>query len=401
MTDTLSAVNRRDVRTLGVLLAVLVIGGVVAVLLSPQPPVPALSVRGEAADGARLLYLWLAEAGYQPQEMTSQPMRLDSIDALFILNPESLYDDDELTLISNWVARGNTLIVAGEPSFVEGPLRRFGVTLSRLIGDVPTDGVVSPASPLLDSPPAEPARIFPVYTVESAQPGLTIANASNTVKSGDAFVAHMAVGTRPVLVSLPVGEGQVWVAGMMYPFSNIGLSRDPANARLILNMLAGLPLGARIGFDEVRHGFGDTPTTLFGLLTGTSPGWGVLIGGLTLSAYVILRGRRLRNPMPLPENRLRREPVEYIQAIANLLRRSGERKEMLRHFEAQLRRKLSEHYAIDPSLAPEQFVKAVCARAPEVDENGLRRIFAQLGASAISEAQLVRLAAEIDAIVKS
>ena len=59
------------------------------------------------------------------------------------------------------------------------------------------------------------------------------------------------------------------------------------------------------------------------LLT-TPPGLGLVLAfGLTF-VFLALRGRRFGRIVPLPDETLRREPVEYIQAMANLYRRSGQ-----------------------------------------------------------------------------
>lgn len=152
-----------------------------------------------------------------------------------------------------------------------------------------------------------------------------------------------------------------------------------------------------IGFDEGGHGYADpTQQSLFAWLFGTTAGWGVLAGlGLTM-VYAASRGRRFGRAVPLPDDRLRRESVEYIQAMATLFRRSGQRSEILRHYDGQLRRRLSERYAVDPRLEAVELLKTVIYRDPSLDETQLRRLLLGLAQPRISEAGLVSLLSELD-----
>lgn len=380
---------RPDVRVLLTALAILVIGGIVLTLMAPPPPAPPLSVRNQRANGAMLLRDWLDELGFQTREMLTEPMRLDTIDVLFVLDPALTYDASEVALIADWVRRGNTLIVAGEPFFVNDLLRPFRVSARYLFYRAEEDQILSPTSPILQTPPFDRVR---------AEPQIAIGDIE--VRKREDVAVHLAVSTQPVLVSFREGRGRVWVSGAFRPFTNRGLGTDGASARLLLNLLAGIPRGATIGFDEVRHGFTEQPATLAAWLTQTPPGWGVMIGAALTGVYLGLRGRRFGRAVPLPDSALRREYVEYIQAIANLLRRSGQRAEMLRHFDGQLRRRLSERYGVEPHLSADDLAKAVAARDPAQDAAALRDVLVRLARKSVSEAELVRIAADVDGLIE-
>src|SRR5262249_56115150 len=108
-----------------------------------------------------------------------------------------------------------------------------------------------------------------------------------------------------------------WVYTGLGAFSNRGLA-DPGNARMVLNMLAGVRPGATVAFEEAKHGFGEQRNFSAWLFT-SPPGWGILLAlGLTL-VYFGLQGRRFGRAVPLPDERLRREPFAYIPPIANLV----------------------------------------------------------------------------------
>jgi hypothetical protein len=360
----------------GSLIALAVLA-VIAVLVAPAPSAPALSVRSADADGTMALRLWLEQSGYTVREVLSNPIQTDGLNVLFILDPFIPYSSDETANIREWVRRGNTLIVAGRPVAARDLLAPYNVFITFLNSQADT---LSPTGPTLLLPAFDRVRVDTSYSVETRRP--------------DALV-HLATQDEPVLVSLREGQGTVWVTGAVRPFTNRGLS-DPGSARLVLNLLARAPRTAIIGFDEARHGLGTAPS-VSGWLFGTPAGWGLLLAvGLTM-VFLALRGRRFGRAVPIPEERLRREPVEYIQAMANLFRRSGHRVEMLRHYRSQLRRRLSERYGVDPHLNDTELVKTVAFREPSIDEAALRDLLHRLSNERGSEQDLVSTALDVDA----
>jgi hypothetical protein len=211
-------------------------------------------------------------------------------------------------------------------------------------------------------------------------------------------VTHASADGNKVIVSFNEGQGQVWVIGAIYPFTNRGI-QESANARLVANLVNTLSHRA-VGFDEARHGFG-TPSSISGWLFNTPPGWSILLALSLTLLYLALRGRRFGRAVPIPEERLLREPVEYIRAMANLFRRSGQRTEMLKHYRAQFRRRLSERYNLDPRLDDIEIVKTITFRDPTTDEAALRNLLSDLSRNSISEAQLVTTASEADDWVRN
>lgn len=366
-----------DTRILiGALVAVSVIA-VIAVLIAPPPTAPPLSVRSLDANGAMALRLWLEQMGYPVREVLTDPIQPDAANVLFILGPETSYSKDEADIVRRWVRRGNTLVVAGDPDMVNRLLNPFNVSMDYLFG---REEYLTPSSPTLSTPPLDKLRGDAIYGV-------------NTTRS-DAVI-NITVGPTPVLVSFKEEQGTVWVSGMLTPFTNRGLN-DPGNARLILNLLSGVPARATIAFDEAKHGFTEAPRSLFGWLVTTGPGWGVVIALILTMVYLALRGRRFGRALPIPDERLRREPVEYIQAMANLFRRSGQRAEILKHYRHQLRRRLSERYTIDPHLGDVDMIKAIVFRDPSVDEAELRKTLTRLSRRNVSEQDLIGAALDVD-----
>lgn len=356
----------------------------VTALALPMPnAMSALSIRSTDANGSMALNLWLRASGYQVEEMTSLTRQLDNIDLLFILNPIIETSEDDTARLRDWIRRGNTLIVTGSPMLTETLLGVFDVQMTFL----PEGSLeLSAAAPTLLNPPFDSARVEAIYGIETDRL--------------DA-VPHQFSEGQPVLLSLSEGAGTVWVAGALYPFTNRGLS-DPGNARLITNMLASVPHRAVVGFDEAVHGFGDeNQQTLSAWLLGTSPGWAILLGFALTMIYLGLRGRRFGRVLPLPEQQVRRDTREYIQAIATLFRRSGQRSEIMQHYEQQLRRRLSERYGVDPNLRASELVKLVAEREPALDAKMLESALNDLSRHDVSEQELVATVVEVDRWLRS
>lgn len=364
-------------RSLAVILVLLLIGAFLSTLLAPQAQKPSLSVRSDERNGAMALRLWLERSGYQVSDRVSIPADLDQVDLLFVLQPAISYSPEMSNAVKAWVRRGNTLIAGGSPFAIGTLMDAFDVQ----IGWVGAGGTVfTPASPILDQPPVD--------SVSSSAPIVLYSQR-------DDVIPYLFNDTDPVLVSFRDGEGTVWVSALLDPFTNAGI-QDEQNARLILNMLATVKPGARIAFDEGLYAFGEGAMTLDGWLFGTAPGLGVLgIIALTF-VYLYLRGRRFGSPLPLARETLRREPVEYIHAIARLFRRAGGRDDLLRHYQRQFKRRLSIRYGVDPSLPDAEFVAHLVYRDPGLDEAALRDLLVRLDRSAVTEAYVLQTVNDAD-----
>ncbi|MEO8611370.1 MAG: DUF4350 domain-containing protein [Chloroflexota bacterium] len=371
-----------DIKILLGSLVVIAILSIITLLTARAPDAPALSVRNDQADGAMAFQRWLQHTGYDVQEVLSLKDQLANLDALIVLEPSVLINDSDIRMIRDWVRKGNTLIVSGSPFSINDLIQPYEVSLDFRIAE--TDPLAAGAPTLLNP-------TFDAAAVEIAYPIST--------EREDA-VPYMFVSNNPVLMSIPEQAGQVWLSGIPLPFTNRGI-QDAGNARLIANILATIPSGAAIGFDEAAHGYGEDSALDFnGWLFGTPPGWGILLAVAITLLYLALRGRRFGRAIPLKSDRLRRESGEYIQAMATLFRRSGQRSEMLAHYENQLRRRLSERFALDPKLEPKQLVQVVIYHDPSIDEAAFRDLLTRLRHDHPSEAELVKTASDVDSFLK-
>jgi Domain of unknown function (DUF4350) len=366
---------------IGVIIALVIIA-IVALIAGPANQGPPLSTHSSAPDGAMALRLWLEKLGHPTSEITSNPIVPGPENTLFILDPDSAYTDSEALLLQKWVRAGHTLVLAGNIESINQLLRPYSVSLLYYYPDSDT---ISPPAPILIRPPIDKAELQPLAYIDTSRDNV----ATFAVSDG-----------KPVLVSFPEQAGKVWVMAAVYPFTNIGL-QNQTTAKLTLNVLASLDTGP-VAFDESRHGIGPgAADSVSSWLFTSAPGWGILLALALTLIFLTLRGRRFGRAIRLPNERLRREPVEYIQAIANLFRRSGQRSEILKHYRAQLRRRLSERYAVDSGLDDVEMVKAIVFRDPAVDEAELRSLLRALDRPTVSEADLLRTAAQVDALLRT
>jgi len=389
MTDAKGEMSPRrswaEARLVVFVLAGLLLVAILAVLTSAQHG-PPLSIYSTDPDGGMALRLWLEKLGYPVHEWTPDDVPRAADTTLFVLAPTSTYSDRETAKIHQWVSSGHTLVVAGEETeTVNSLLKAFNVSLDY-------------AAQKDDVAPAQPSFLLhpPLGDVSIPEQGLYHIRSSRPDEK-----VYLLDKRQPVIASYQEGKGTLWVFGLPYALSNIGL-QDANDASLSANLIHLLQMTPDEGvmFDESKHGF--TPaSSLSGRLFTTASGWGIVLAVALTMAFLALRGRRFGKAIPLPEDRLRREPVEYIQAIASLFRRSGQRDDILAHYRTQFRRRLSEYYAVDPRLEDDEMITAIAFHDPTVDEVVLRHLFDELARRGVSETGLVSAATDMDKWLKT
>ena len=397
----MSAVIRRwHFSDTGLLVALLIAVVVTAVLL-PQPSTPSpqrtgASVQNKYSGGASTLRQWLEQMGYRTRVLTADRLDPAGCDVLLVLEPYYPYTTEDAQAVAQWVADGHTLIVANgayplttppdAPPAANSLLTPYGMTLTNWPPDSP---------PLIQT---GPALSNPPFDIIKTSGTISAVATSRT----DAAVHLVSSSGKPAMMSHFYGSGIVWVMGMVYPFTNEGLTSE-SNARLILNLLAPVPDGATIGFEEglrLPASVQQTPSSSGGLtewVFTSRAGRSILAALALVMVFLLLRGRRFGQPVPLAQEHLRREPVEFIAAMANLMRRSGQRSEALHHYRAELQRVLAHRYAVDPHTPANDLVRVVALHDPTIDTAALAKLLHDLSRSSVSEQELVRLALEVHA----
>lgn len=344
------------------------------------------STYSSAEWGALGLQRWVQALGYRARNLEYTEWRIpDDTAALFIIDPQQeRISDAEAQETLRWVRTGGTLIlVQTRPGFVQNPnelMQALGASVVIADPDAEVEQA-SAAQPLLNAPPVVSV---PVKT-----------NAALDLNRDD-WVPLLQTKLGPSLVGLQEGRGYVYIAASTYPFTNAGL-REPGSAPLLLNLLARVPGGGTILFDEYHHGF-NTPPTLRRVALQQGWGWAVAYAVLVIVLYILLTGRRFGKPVPLPADIARRSSAEYVQSMAMLFRRAGKQNYILDHYHSQLKRRLARPYGFVPPANDAQFVQELQRYRGATDEQAARltALLDQLRSPA-REDQLVRLVRDVDA----
>lgn len=342
------------------------------------PPLASFSAQ---PNGAKALRLWLGELGYRVDERTQTAFRPpDDAAVALVLEPLYPVTADEGAALEQWVEAGGLLTAAGDGPAMASLLRRFNFRLAVL--DAEADAPALPQTPLWTSPSLAAAEPRARYYLQNERAD---------------FVTHLAVDGRPVVVSFEQGEGRVILASSARPFSNAGL-RSPGNAALALNVISAAGRPGAVWFDEWHHGLRALAEEQIAgpgqWLRRTRAGQSVLLFAGLLFAALALRGRRLGPPLPWLAGVNRRAPLEYLTAVAQLGRRAGHRRAVLRQYRHWLKRSLGQRYRLDPTLADDEYVARLAGYNPAMDASSLRSLLARLEQPDPSEADLVALAAE-------
>ena len=378
--------NRRDLIILAGLFLALILFVVVGPRMRPRQTDPDIPTSRSSADtGALALYNWLGQIGYDVRRLEYRPFDLDEGDAaLVVLNPTTAINQAHIDTILGWVERGGTLILADDTAIAfsasDELLDQIDVYRDVYSGTLTIDRAF-PAQPVLDQPPA----------------GELVLNTRRVlVPLTESYVKLAGPRDADVLIGMKRGQGYIYLSSATYPLTNAGL-RDANNAALVLNILRRVPKGGRIQFDEYHLGF-FTPPSPSRVLLGSPLGWAAAYALLATGLYLLLAGRRFGRPVPVKEELARRSSAEYVESMADLLQRAGQRGYILKHYHTMLKRRLAAPAGISPLLDDAAFVREL-ARFRTVDEQALLTLLARLRSSKISEAELVRAVAQVHEIL--
>ncbi|HEY3340810.1 MAG TPA: hypothetical protein VGK81_02285, partial [Anaerolineae bacterium] len=218
------------------------------------------------------------------------------------------------------------------------------------------------------------------------------------IRSGDTLTMPndaqllASLNAQPLIGMRRVGKGRVIAFSTIYPFTNEGL-RDDDDARMVLNLLHLAPQGGIIGFDEYQHGSRQT-ASLMAWLVSTPAGLAVVLALILGVAYILWTGRRMGRVFVPPELRIRRQPSEYVTAMANLARAAGQSDATLLRYRDGLKQRLGLPYRINAALPDDVFVEELCKADPATDSTRLKALLLALTRGHASRAEFVRLARE-------
>lgn len=350
-----------------------------------QAQAPALSSDSSAPDGARALWLWLEELGHTvSDEVAATFGPPPDASVVLVLEPAMSIDAQEWQTLDEWVDGGGTLVLAGEHVFTAFAVRHYDFEMEY------SGATLTPTlqAPLMTSPPlTSTTHVRPRSYLKTDRMDTVI---------------HLAAASEPVLVSFEQGAGRVILSSAAYPFTNAGLKRQ-GNPELVLNVVTAAKRSGTIWFDEWHHGRRGAEADITGptdWLRQTPAGRALLYSAAVVFLALLLQGRRLGRPMPLPSRVARRTPLEHITAIANLNRRAGHRQAVLEYHRRRLKRGLGKRYRLEPTLPDDEYVDRLACLNPDLDADALRNLLARLRRRSVGESEMIQLAAEVAAWLK-
>lgn len=381
--------SNRDVLLLIGLFVALVLSVALGYLLTPHEDaeVP-LSVHTTGPSGAQALQLWLSDLGYRTSniEYRSSFSIPQEARLLFLMVPAVEVTTGDSDAIENWVKAGGTLILVDSASGFANPalnLLKSRLNVRNTFGSAADS--FKPSQPLLVRPPFD--------TVSATVRSTIVMTRSDYV---DYLLPTNYTSNNVTLVGFRIGKGYVFYTNLVGVFTN-GSIDDAGNARLILNMIADIPQGSQVVFDEYHHGF-LTERDLRTLLYETPWGWSLLYAAIIIFLYIALTGRRFGAAIPL-SRALGRSTAEYVVSMAALFRRAHKRDYIRMHYYRELKRVLARKYTVNPKLENEQFVNELMLRT-NIDGPRLLNLLNRLERTSLSESQLLAAAREVDTIIK-
>ncbi len=356
------------------------------------------SAHSSGDEGSLALQRWLATLGYRTANLEYRAWQIpDDAGALLMVNAvKEPILDEEAQEVLRWVREGGTLISVDErPGRLLVPNRLWqALQVTATISD---SDLVEPAErattaqPIFSAPAVESVPVYTTGHLTAAEPG---------------YVTLLQTRFGPTLLGRQEGRGYIYLALSAHPFTNAGL-REPGSGALILNLLARVPPDATILFDEYHHGFttgapgAAAAPTLRDIALRQWWGWAGLYSVLVVAAYLVLTGRRFGQPVPLQSDIARRSSAEYVQSLADLLRRGRKRTDVARHYHAGLKRRLARPLGFVPSADDDIFVRELLnlGSATEEQARSLRQLLQSLSRPDIGDEELIALVRTGDNLV--
>lgn len=363
----------------------LIVGTILLQLITPvsnASTLPRGTTLSAAPRGSLALSQWLEAEGYGIERERVFPFTGDGLAALFVIVPEiKSVSTDDAADIAHFVERGGTLVLVTDGTDSTGNLLS-ALDLSIAQAKPGTGATAIPDGPTLARPPVAMIALRSGATVRPEN------------QADPRFLSRATSENGTVVATMAHGKGQVQIVAGPYPLSNAGLP-EADNLALVQNLLAGLPAGARIGFDEYHHGYG-LGSNIADLALRSPWGWALLyLAGLTLIA-LILGGRRFGRPLPAPPVP-RKAPAEYARALSNRWQENKQYGFAQAHIAERLKRDLAAPFGLDPTADDASFAGALHARRPDLAADCAALLIA-LRSAAKNDAAFVTLVRRADTL---
>lgn len=282
--------------------ALIVITGVLAPARQDNDPTPSTWNSGNA--GAKAAWLLLDQLGYREVRWESPEAELAGADAahatLVLADPSAsvtvLEEKQRTQPFENFLRRGGRIVATGPvaalllPDAKIASPDRFYTALCNTTPEGP--GPLARAGSLSMSVPVRWAR---------EDPGVRVAQ---------------TCGSSAVVVSYPVGQGEVIWWASATPLTNQGLHQD-GNLRLLLASVGGRD--RTVYFDEYMHGFSDSPWSA----AGGTPLKGIIAQACLVALLLLFSFSRGSGPRRALVQPPRTSPLEFVESMGALYARAG------------------------------------------------------------------------------
>lgn len=342
----------KDTKVLISLIVLLTVGAYF-IAVRPQGKEDKPSSYGTGKRGTKAFYILLKDLGFRVGRHEGSIKTIPkSAKVLFLVDPLFINEPDAKPL-TEWVERGNTLIIAVSRS-----------------AQLPDDfGIIS-----IDRFNELPAFVQPEdckYKKGVKRLFVTARTAFNEGKDGFVIVKQ---DEDAVVIEKPLGKGRIIAIGDPLLVANSQI-RDVDNVVLITNLVyenAGENDGVFFWEYDPLAGFKNEPPPLLDL-----GGW-LALGELTLVTLLILIsiGRRFGAIHPLPEWVEQPRGWELVRAMAGLYHRAEARGIAMKAIYASFRRELIVKFGVSPDASPDDAAETVF-RARQVDKARLTALLSR------------------------
>ena len=373
-------------------------------------PLPDAAFADAKPTGGKGLALLLNRIGYQ-SKVQDAPLQAMPPDARvwLMLGPENSFTRREGRLLLDWVKSGGTLIYsAGRGDFFsyfeEEKTATSGVeTLAQQLK-------ISPGAPDFGSFKPSARALPELPAVQLDVPSNARAGVQKAVGAAGSFGvgrAHVQIAGAPggTLARIPYGQGQVWAVPSAWMFTNYGLSK-PDTAVLVTNLLRtqAPPQNARnaVYFDERAHDESQRPQlpdTLVNRLK--KPPISTALCQLFFAGVLlwIFAARRLGAAVALPTRGPVTRASQFARAMGALFAKTSRPAAAAEIIGQDFRKRLAARIG----LSPGENDAVLARRAHElcgVPIEVVDRLLLQTRTPATSDAQALRDAQEMDAVLK-
>lgn len=340
----LPASDRRLLLWAGAIILVLVVA--LAVQSSDQEESVIPSSYSSGSHGAKAAYLLLKAEGYNVDRWEQSPDALPA-DAenttLVMAYPFTPPTKQEKVSLQLYLSRGGRILATGS-----------------------TASLFLPEAEIAPQPMAGPA--WKTFQPQLLTP-LTRAGAIKMVPgaywkhSSTCCLVHYADGGRPIVVSYPVGKGEVIWWASATPLTNAGIT-EAGNLPLLLNSLGG-SRDVRILWDEYFHGYRQT---LGGYMAQPPLTFGLLQCFLLLGVLLLTFSRRSL-PIHPAQAKSRLSPLEFVQTLGGLYRRASATRAALEVPYLRFRTVAARRLGLQPDLPVDALARSVRNRFGYKDDS--------------------------------